>query len=75
MSLVMCQKRKPEGQHDMYDDAKGPDICLLGMRVVQDDFRGAIGESAESVPALFVRQKHQSQPKVYNFSDSFSWIA
>ena len=53
---MMRQKGKPEGQHDMHDDAKGPDICLLGMRVVQDDFRGAIGESPEGVPALFMRQ-------------------
>jgi hypothetical protein len=45
------------------------------MRVVQDDFWGAIGESAESVPALLVRQENESQPKVYNFSDSLSWFA
>jgi hypothetical protein len=58
----------------MHDDAKGPDICLLGMRVVQDDFRRAIGESAKRVLALFVRQEHQSQSKIYKFSDSLSWL-
>ena len=56
MSLVMRQKGKPEGQHDMHDDAKGPDICLLGVWMVQNDFWGAIGESTEGMLALFVRQ-------------------
>lgn len=74
MSLVMRQKGEPEGQHDMHDDAKGPDVCLLGMGVVQDDFWGAICESSEGVPALFVRQEHQSQPEIYKFGDSLSWI-
>lgn len=68
----MRQKGKPEGQHDMHNDAKGPDICLLGMRVVQDDFWRAISESAEGVPALFMWQKHQRKPEIYKFSDSLS---
>ena len=72
MTLVMRQKGKPKGQHDMHDDAKGPDICLLGMRVIQYYFWGAIGESAKRVLALFVRQEHQSQPEIYKFSDSLS---
>jgi hypothetical protein len=58
MTLVMRQKGKPKGQHDMHDDSKGPDICLLGMGVVQYYFWGAIGESAERVLALFVWQEH-----------------
>ena len=71
---MMRQKGKPEGQHHMHYDTKGPDIGLLGMRVVQDDFWGAISESPEGVLALLVRQEYQSQPKIYEFSDSLSWL-
>ena len=74
MTLVMRQKGKSKGQHDMHDDAKRPDICLLGMRVVQYYFWGAIGESPESVLALLVWQEHQSQSKIYKFSDSLPWL-
>lgn len=70
----MRQKGKPESQHHMHYDTKGPDICLLGMWVVQDNFWGAISESTEGVLALLVRQEHQSQPKIYEFRDSLSWL-
>jgi hypothetical protein len=44
------------------------------MRVVQYYFWGAIGESPESVLALLVWQEHQSQSKIYKFSDSNPWV-
>ena len=39
VSFVVGEEGQPEGEHDVDDDAEGPNVGHLGVRVIQDDLR------------------------------------